>query len=485
MKRPTALLFLLCAWPLAAQTPATPPKTSVLGGQIQKYTYPNLTWKVPEVGKEIRREVLPNGLIVYLYPDRTLPIVTTSLVVQGGSLYEPPAQDLASSSMGSFLTLGGTRELTFEQLTEELETRSASLNAWMGAETGNLSTRSLTEHFPRLLELLRDVAVAPAFREDKLELIKKRQREEILRQKDYPGWIVGTLFSSQLYGDHPYGRISRLARVDAITREEIAMAHRRFLVPNRSFLAVSGDIDAKATLALIKKLFGNWKSSKEPLPPLQKVGGEFTPGYYLFEKDIPQTNIQVGHLATKRPNPDEFALWVMNAILGGETFKSRLDTRVRSDEGLAYSVGSWFSTGSLETGDFGCYSQTKNEKAFRTVTIMKEVMAEMVSTPPTEEELAQAKETMINSFINRWTGSSYALAQIMGLEFLGRPADYYQTYLDRLRRITTADVQRVAKKYLHPDRLVVVLVGKRSEMKDLPPGIELKTVTLPPEYMEN
>jgi predicted Zn-dependent peptidase len=391
MKRLIAVLLLCGSWPLAAQAPAEPPKTSVLGRQIQQFTYPDLSWKIPEVGKEIRRETLKNGLVVYLYPDRTLPIINVSLVVKGGGLYEPASEDLLASTMGSFLTMDGTPALTYEQLTEELETRSASLNAWMGDETGSIFGRSLTEHFPRLMELLRDVAVTPAFREEKLELIKKRQKEAILRQKDYPDWIADTLFSSKLYGDHPYGRISRVARVDAITRDEIVRAHRRYLVPNRAYLAVSGDIDAKQTLALVKKLFGDWKPSTELLPALQRVSDALQPGYYLFEKDIPQANIQLGHLATKRPNPDEFALWVMNAILGGEAFKSRLDTRVRSDEGLAYSVGSWFSTGSLETGAFGCYAQTKNERAFRTITIMKEIMSEMVSTPPRKRKWPRPK----------------------------------------------------------------------------------------------
>jgi predicted Zn-dependent peptidase len=174
----------------------------------------------------------------------------------------------------------------------------------------------------------------------------------------------------------------------------------------------------------------------------------------------------------------------MNAILGGEAFKSRIMSRVRSDEGLAYSAGSWFNTYGLEASSFGCYAETKNEKAYRTITIMKETMAEMTEKPPSPEELRQAKETMINSFIHRWTDSSYSVAQIMDLEVYGYPPDTYQKYIERIEAVTAADVQSVAKKYLHPDKLIVVLVGKRADMKDLPADIQMTEVTLPAEYLE-
>ena len=175
---------------------------------------------------------------------------------------------------------------------------------------------------------------------------------------------------------------------------------------------------------------------------------------------------------------------VMNAILGGEAFKSRLSTRVRSDEGLAYSVGSSFGYGSLEPGAFTCHASTKNDKAYRTITIMKETIQEMIDTLPSDEEMKQSKETIINSFIHRWSSTRYALSQIAGLEINKMEPDYYKTYLDRVRAVTKDDVQRMANKYLNPDNVVVILVGKREEMKDLPGDLSIEKVTLPPEYME-
>jgi predicted Zn-dependent peptidase len=459
-------------------------KLSPLGTRIAKMTFPPLAWHVPRVGTEIVRSVLPNGLVVYIYPDHSVPVTHVRIVFKGGRLYESAEEDQAADLLGSFLRMGGTEALTYEQLTEELDGMAVNLYGWVGDEAGVVSAQCLKAHLPRVLELNRDMLVHPGFREDKLGLIKMRKREEILRQKDYPGWVIETLFDSKLYGDHPYGRIARLPRIEAITKAELLQTYRRLIVPERTYLAVSGDVDSADALALVRRMYGDWPSSHTPLPLPQKVNEVLTPGFYHFEKDIPQTNIRLGHFGVKRVNPDEYAIDVMNAILGGEAFKSRIMSRVRSDEGLAYSAGSWFNTYGLEASSFGCYAETKNEKAYRTITIMKETMAEMTEKPPSPEELRQAKETMINSFIHRWTDSSYSVAQIMDLEVYGYPPDTYQKYIERIEAVTAADVQSVAKKYLHPDKLIVVLVGKRADMKDLPADIQMTEVTLPAEYLE-
>lgn len=488
MKRIPAILMLALALPLLGQgmpkREYDTTKVSPMGKEIAGMTFPNLVWHVPEVGKEITRETLPNGLVVYLYPDHAVPVVHLQMVLRGGRLYETPEEDQLSSITSSFIQMGGSKARTYEDITAEMEGLAANIYGWSSDESVNFGAHCLKEHFPRVGEVLREWLLEPGFREDKLGLIKQQEAENILRQKDYPGWVIGTLFSSKLFGDHPYGRIARVPRIEAITKEEIQKEYQRTIVPERAFLAISGDIDPKETLALVNKLFGGWKKSGEALPPVQKVNETITPGFYHFEKDIPQANIRVGHLGVKRGNPDEIALMVMNMILGGEAFKSRIMSRVRSDEGLAYSAGSFFGSGTLEPSAFACYSQTKNEKAHRTVQIMKETMQEMTQKPPSDEEMKQAKETIVNSFIHRWANSSSAISQIMSLEIQGRPKDYFQTYIGHVQAVTAADVQRVAAKHLHPDKLVGIIVSKKAEMKDWPADLPMADITLPPEYMK-
>ncbi|MBI4858857.1 MAG: insulinase family protein [Candidatus Riflebacteria bacterium] len=488
MKPWTMVLALFWVAPVLAGEMAArvadPTRLSALGKRIEQTGFPPLTWRIPRVGGEIHREVLPNGLVVYLYPDRSVPTAHVSLQFKGGSLYETVAEDQVASLLGSFIRLGGTRKQTYEEISEELESLSASVSPWIGSEAGQVGGRCLKENLPRILELIHDTLLEPGFREEKLGLVKKQAKEEILRQRDYPGWVLSTLFGWKLWGDHPYGRIARVPRIEAITRQEIENRHRKYAVPNRSYLAIAGDIEVPATLGWVRALFGGWPRAGEDLPPAQKVSGSFEAGFYHFEKDIPQANIRLGHLGSRRINPDELALEIMNRILGGEAFKSRLSARVRSDEGLAYSVGSWFSCDTLEPASFGCYAETRNEKAFRTIQIMKETIREMTEKPPTAEELKQAKDTVINSFIHRWTNATYAVGQIMQLEIEGYPLDYYGSYIDRVTAITAEEVLRVSRKYLHPDQLVIVLVGKRAEFKDLPGDVTLRELTLPPEYMQ-
>jgi zinc protease len=488
MKRILIALMIALALPLLGQNAPKreydTTQVSPMGKEIAAMAFPNLVWHVPEVGKEITRETLPNGLVLYLYPDHSVPVVHLQMVLKGGALYETPEEDHLSSLTASFIQMGGSKARSYEEITAELEGLAADLYGWSGDESYSFGAHCLKEHFPRVGEVLRERVLEPGFREDKLGLIKQQEAENILRQKDYPGWVIETLFGSKLFGDHPYGRIVRVPRIEAITTEAIQKEYRRIVVPDRAFLAISGDIDPKETLALVMRLFGEWKKSGEALPPVQKVNESITPGFYHFEKDIPQANIRVGHLGVKRGNPDEIPLMVMNMILGGEAFKSRIMSRVRSDEGLAYSAGSFFGSGTLEPSPFACFAETKNEKAYRTVQIMKETMLEMTQKPPSDEEMKQAKETVINSFIHRWSSSSGALSQIMGLEIQGRPKDYYQTYLSKVQAVTAADVQRVAAKYIHPDKVVGVIVSKRAEMKDWPQDLPMAEVTLPPEYMK-
>jgi zinc protease len=248
-------------------------------------------------------------------------------------------------------------------------------------------------------------------------------------------------------------------------------------------VGVAGDFERDDMLKLITSAFGGWAAGSSDLPPVLPLAAAPGPGVYHFQKRVPQSTIRMGHLSVGRGHPDEFALRVMNFILGGQGFRSRLGERVRSDEGLAYSVGSRYELDAPLAGVFEARCETKAASTFRTMTIMSEEIGKMQSAPPTERELHEAREALVNSFIHRWVNPVSTLEQMMDLELSGRPADYYQTYLDRLRAVTVEDVQRVARDYLHPDRLTTVIVGDAPAMGTPPAGVTLVPVELPREYM--
>jgi zinc protease len=439
-------LLILPARPLRAQhgdRGAVPEdeRQSELGRAIDALPTAPLAWRVPAIGREVERLVLANGLTVFLYSE--------------------PSDEV-------------------DALIDRLAARVG-----LGAEqeTAGGTLRCLAGDAPAAIELLADLLRRPLLPEEKLALIKKAERESILRQKDQPGFVAGTLFQHQLYGEHPLGRILRLEAVESVTRADLAARHARFYVPERTFIGVAGDFSRDAMLALLERAFGDWPRGTSALPTPPRVDRTVAaPGLYHFQKSIPQSTVRLGHLGVARGDPDEFPIRVMNFILGGQGFRSRLGERVRSDEGLAYAVSSRYALDTPDVGVFEARTETKAASTYRAVAIMAEEIRGMQTAPPDDYTVVVARESIANSFIHRWTNPVAVLEQLMDLEITGREPNYYETYLERLRAVTAADVQRAAREHLDPDRLVTVVVGDGPAMGEPPAGSRLVPLTLPPEY---
>jgi predicted Zn-dependent peptidase len=231
-------------------------------------------------------------------------------------------------------------------------------------------------------------------------------------------------------------------------------------------IAFSGDFKTGDMIKKMKKVFGKWERRDIDFPKIPDVEYSFKPGVFVIDKDITQANIRVGHLGIKRDNPDKWAVSLMNYILGGGSFTSRLTTRVRSDEGLAYSVRSYFSTGSRDYGTFRAYTQTKTSTAKRALEIFFEEFEKIRNTLPTSDELEMARESYLNNFIFQFDSPGEIVNRLMSLEYDDNPPDYYQTYLDNIRAVTLEDIQRVAEKYLHPDSMTIMMVADTSSLED-------------------
>jgi predicted Zn-dependent peptidase len=209
------------------------------------------------------------------------------------------------------------------------------------------------------------------------------------------------------------------------------------------------------------------------------VANEFKPGVFFVEKDVNQSNIRFGHLGVTEDNPDRYAISVMNFILGGGSFNSRMTSRVRSDEGLAYSVGSRYDTDSRDLGAFYAYTQTKSNTTLKAMRLMKAEVERIRSGAVTDDELALAKDSYINRYVFGFTSAGQIVSRLMALEYDDRPRDELETYLDNVRAVTAADVERVARQYLQPDKISYVVVGKRAELDgDIAEFGEVKEVPL-------
>lgn len=457
-----SLVLLLAVLLWAAETQ----KTSPAAKKMATFKYKDLVWQVPQVGKDVKRVELKNGMIVYLKEDHTLPLFNVQVLVNTGSIYEPVEKAGLAQLTGTVLRTGGTKSMKPDEINQKLENMAGTVETFISTEAGRASLYLLSKDLDEGLKILADVLRNPTFNKDKLDLAKDQLKEQIRRRNDTPGSIINREFYKTIYGDHPYGRSLEWDNIKGITQKDLASFHQKYLHPNQIMLGVSGDFNEAEIIKKLEAVFGDWKKKEVGFPAKPKVEKKFKPGIYFIEKEINQTNIMLGHLGSDLNNPDQYALSLMNFILGGGSFTSRLTSRVRSDEGLAYSVGSSFPFNTQDLGVFFASCQTKTNSTCRALGYMLDEIKKIRENPVTEEELNTAKDAYINNFVFRFTTTEQIVGLLMGLEYDKRPADYYKNYLDSIRKVSAKDVLRVAQQYLHPEALTIYVVGHKADFDE-------------------
>ena len=473
---PQVLLLLLAAVgvlfaALASCVQATVPleqtrQTSQLGDP-RTMKFDPVTFTVPEV----ERVVLDNGIIVYLLPNPELPLVTISAMIRTGTIYEPAEKVGLAGLAGTVMRTGGTARMTGDQIDEELEFLAASVSVGIGEEAGSATLDILKKDLPRGLSIFADILRAPAFDQAKVELAKRQTLEAIRRRPDSPAGIAAREFRKLLYGaDHPFGRESTVETVSRITRDDLVAFHRQFLSPNGLMLGVTGDFEKPAMLEVIRKAFGDWQPQTVTLPTIPPVtassnsiaagGPGSSRSVNILRRDITQTHLRVGHLSVRESDPDYFALALVDDILGNNSFTSRLFRDVRTRQGLAYSVGSALLPGNLGPGVFVMQALTKGPTTHQALTSMLAHMEQMRQEPVSDEELQHAKDAFLNSFVFSFADPGQIVGRLMALEYHGLPSDFLQQFRDSVVRLTKEDLIRVARRHLHPDRVIILAVGK-------------------------
>jgi len=449
MRRLLWIAFILC-WAVYAE--AAPP-TGI--------EYPPLQYTLPKP----ERVALPNGVVVYLLEDHDLPLVDVEVRLRGGRLYEPAEKAGLSTVFVRAWRNGGTLARSPEALNTAIEDMAAILDIADEGDTIGITLSTLARDWRKGLGLLAELIRTPAFREEQVNLAKARAIEEIRRRNDDIAGIASREFAGLVYGvNHPLGRLPAVQTVRRITRRDLQEWHRRLVTPRNLWIAVTGDFDRRIMLEETCRLFGSWRGSLPALPtiPMPKEQGAST-GF--IAKQAEQAHVRVGHLGVARGVPERAALDVLNYILGG-SFTSRLTQEIRDKRGLAYAVWSSFAPANPR-GLFVMGCQTKSESAEEVVRLMKEQARRLTEEPPSEEELQQAKESLINSFVFRFPTAGDAVSAQMLLEIHGLPRDTYDTYIARVQAVIAQDVLMAARKYIHPDRLLVLVVGDGKKLARL------------------
>jgi zinc protease len=418
--------------------------------------------------------VLPNGLRVFLLEDRALPKVEATLLVRTGDVWQPADKLGLASITGQVMRTGGTATRSGDQINELLEAHGATVETGVGRDSASASMFTLSADLQLGLEILGDLVQHPAFPEEKIALAKVQEDTGVARRNDDVNGIAVREFRKVLYGEKsPYARYPEHASIAAVTRQDLIAFHRQAFWPGNAMLGIVGDFDAKAVRELVKKSFGGWTGSgtRPAMPPAEQAHRQTV---YLIDKpDVAQTQFRIGHVGGRRDAPDYYAMEVFTEIFGGGGFSSRLVKEVRTRLGLAYTVyGVWGAEFERE-GAFVIGGGTKNASTADAIGAAMAELRKALESPPSEEELSLAKNSILNSFVFRFDSREKIVRQLMEYAYHGYPADFLERYRKGIEAVTADDVLQAARRNIKPERLVVLAVGKTSEFRDKLPALGL------------
>jgi zinc protease len=412
---------------------------------------------------EPTRIQLTNGMVIFLQPDHELPLISATARIRGGSISEPANKAGLTDLYGDVWRTGGTKTKTGDQMDDFLEARAAKIETDNQSESTSISLNCLKGDFDAVFEMYLDLLHNPEFRADKLELSKRQMYTGISRRNDDVGSIVHRESLIITYGkDNPYARVPEYATVAAVTRQDLLDWHAQYVLPNNMIFGITGDFDPQAMEAKLRQAFESWAKGPDAKQPDIKFA-ESSPGYYLVRKtDVNQTTISMLDLGIVRSNPDYYAVTVMNEIFGGG-FSSRLFNDLRTGKGLAYAVGGGVGYGWNRPGLTNIEMQTKSASTVEGIQGIDGEIDDLLKNPPTAEELKRAKDNILNSFIFEFDTPEKVLREKMSYEFYHYPLDFLEHYRSQVEKVSADDVLRVARKYVHKDKMPVLVVGNDVE----------------------
>lgn len=413
------------------------------------------------------RVVLENGMIVYLLEDHEVPLITIRALVRTGSVYEPADRVGVASITGKLVRTGGTKNYSPEQLDEVLEQNSILFSAGSGMTSASVSINFLVEHTDLAFEIFSEALRMPVFDKKQLELTINKIKERIKRKNDNPISVANREFRKILFGpDSPYAREVTERTLNNISRDDLIAFHRKYYKPNNIMLGVVGDFKQDEIMDRIEKYFGDWEPEEVNFPEFPKVVDEVGKSVNFIAKDSTQSFIRVGQLSIKRDNPDFFAFSIMNDMLGGQSFTSRLFRELRAEKGLVYAVGTSFSPGDLDVGSFMAFAETRTASTFDTISAIVDNFNKMREEYVSDEELTLAKDMYLNSYIFSFSSRYKILTTQISLEYFGLPQDFMERYRENVEKVTKEAIRRVARKYLDPGKLKVLLIGNHKLLEE-------------------
>lgn len=433
------------------------------------------TAKLPKPGPNpklslppIEKVKLANGLEVWMVNHKELPIVSMNLVLKSGSANEPDDRRGVSGFTSSLLD-DGTKTRSAEEISSQLQSLGASVNAGSGWDSTTVSLQTLTKNLDQALDIYSDVIKNPVFPAAELESLRGRSLVGLRQQKSNPNAISNVVYNKVLYGDHPYGRDSNENTIKAITRDDLVKFYEATYRPNNGVLIVVGDFDKKALSGKLEKAFDGWKPGDVAVRELPAAKPLDKTGIYIVDRPgSAQSVVSIGQIGIERSNPDYFPVTVMNSILGG-AITSRISMNLREDKGYTYGARSGFTVrrgaGPFSAG--GDIQTVVTKEAI--VEFMKELNGIRGAIPVTQKELDYNKQSLIRRYPAGFETVGAISNQLANLVVYNLPDTYFNDYIAKVNAVTIDDVNRVAKQYLDPSKMAIVIVGDR---KVVEPGLK-------------
>jgi zinc protease len=419
----------------------------------------------PSHALDIKKMTLSNGATLLVSEEHQLPMVTMMIEFDAGTRRDPKGKEGLAELTARCLSQG-TKDLTAPEFDQKTDFMGSSVSVSAGRDYSTAEMTTLKKYQGDTLELLAGILTQPGLRDADIERKRTEQVAEIKSAEEQPGYTADVEFVKDLFGDSPYGHpgAGSSDSVAKLTNDDVRGFYRDYYKLGGAIIAVAGDVSADEVKASLEKMLAGLAGSVSPQPDPPPIN--VAPGLQvkLIDRSVVQANIIMGSGGVTRSNPDFYRLKVMNYILGGGGFSSRLVKVVRSAHGLAYTVNSGFEPGKFQ-GAFTITLQTKNQSSNEAIDLILQQLREIQEKPVSDAELDGAKQFLIGSFPLNIERQSAIASFMIQIEFYGLGLDYAEQYPKLIGSVTKDDVLAVAKKYLHPDAMIVVAVANQSDAK--------------------
>ncbi len=418
----------------------------------------------------IQHYQLSNGLKLHLLRVEKSDKIDMFGIIKVGSVFDPPEKVGLANILGKMLRTGGTKSISAEKIDEELDSIGTKISFMISLTFGQLRLSCHRDNFKKSLKILSELLTNPAFENDRLILAKKELIDFLEKEKEDIESLAFLEFQKLLYGeDSPYARTPNIESINKIEQRDLFEFYSQFIHPNNISLAIWGDFNYDEIISNFEEAFRNWKSlnTKPPHFPDVKVKRKGSINLIIRE-NAHQSKIRIGHIGIKmdRENPynkEYIALLVLNQLLGGQPFTSRLQSRVRSELGLSYNVFSMYWTSCYYPGSFLVSASTRTDATIKTIQCILEELRRIREEPISKEEIEHIRNFLINSYVLRYDSLEKIIARLLFYEYEGLPHNYFQFIFKELPNIDANYVQKVAKKYIDIDSLCILVVGNSKD----------------------